>query len=115
MHRPTVGIIALVLLIGAVGLLFTSVEEAEVWRSACLRVGLLMAAVWLAHPHLKRLHPKLILFGVLLGVIVLVVALKHPVQIALLMAILLLLGYLRTKTSVPAKDGGRPPRRGSAV
>jgi hypothetical protein len=57
MHRPTIGAIAVVLLGAAAVLNFLP----ESWGSfpgllaACLRVGILMAALWLAHPQLHRL------------------------------------------------------------
>src|SRR5688572_26903099 len=77
MHRPTVGVIALVLLAGA----------AYYWRfpprpedsmqvgleGACVRLGIVMAALWLALPQLSR-FPWWIGVAVLLAVSVAVLA-----------------------------------------
>ena len=57
MHRPTVGIIALVLIGLALLLTFgpwTPVGS-EGWLAACWRIGVVMCLLWLAHPQLERL------------------------------------------------------------
>ncbi len=95
MHRPTVGIIALVLLLLAIGsLALGGGETTKTWRSGSLRVGLLMGAFWLAMPHLKGVRPFWLFLGLAAGIVVLVLALKHPFALALLAVIALLLGYL---------------------
>lgn len=54
-NRPLVGIIALVLLLAA-GLLtgFGSEGVQGLWAGACLKVGLVMGAFWLALPSITR-------------------------------------------------------------
>ncbi len=56
MHRPTVGVFALVLLvIGATALLV--VDDSYTRQNvagACLRIGAVLAALWLALPELQR-------------------------------------------------------------
>ena len=60
-HRPTVGIIALVLIVGAVaravslGMWDPSSLSRDMWLSAFVRVGLVMGALWLALPLLERI------------------------------------------------------------
>jgi len=68
MHRPTVGIIAVVLLVGAAILWIWKPmgEHNDVWLSGCLRVGPVMAALWLALPQLDRIPNWLTKAGVLL-------------------------------------------------
>jgi hypothetical protein len=118
MHRPTLGIVALLLLLaGVVGLLISNSEGPEAWPWGCLRVSLLLSAVWLAHPHLKGLHPRLVGLALLAGFAVLVFAARHPFQIALLAAVALLLGYLSIRSREPVKPSdarGKRPMRPSA-
>jgi len=98
MHRPTVGIIALVLLLLAVVARATGGDQDSAWQAGCFRISLLMGAIWLALPHLRGLHP-LWLFGVVGAVLVaLLMAAKHPAQIALLAGAALVLAFLRTAT-----------------
>jgi hypothetical protein len=96
MHRPTVGIIALVLLLAALGSRLLASEQSEAWQAGGLRVGLLMGALWLAMPHLQGVRPFWLFLGLGIGVVALIVAARHPFQMALLALIALLLGYLST-------------------
>ncbi|MHB1035907.1 MAG: hypothetical protein ACYC35_02825 [Pirellulales bacterium] len=95
MHRPTVGIIALVLLLSGATLLVWRPESAtyQVWLSACLRVGAVMALVWLAHPQLVRL-PAWMLGAVLL---LLPILAWKPKLFLLAVPILILLAFLRPR------------------
>ena len=60
-HRPTVGAIALVLIVGAVARAVVlwmgepSALSSDMWLSAFVRVGLVMGALWLALPLLERI------------------------------------------------------------
>jgi hypothetical protein len=113
MHRPTVGLIALLLLaLSGVVPLFSS-ESA--WHPACLRVGLLMGAFWLAMPALQGVRPIWVSLGLAVAIVGLIVATKHPFQTALLAMIVLLLGYLsisqrRRPTGKTASPSRRAPR-----
>lgn len=60
MHRPTIGIIALALL-AAAGASRVWGFGGEVLQGACLRVGLVMAMLWLALPQARQLKSKLLL------------------------------------------------------
>ncbi len=95
MHRPTVGIIALVLLLLAVVLFVVGDEKTEAWQSGCQRVGLLMGAFWLAMPHLKGVRPLWVILGLILALVAAVLAVRHhPLSVAMLLTIVLVLGYL---------------------
>jgi hypothetical protein len=73
MHRPTVGLIALVLLTGAAACYLLGWGSTAI-ESAFWRVGLVMALIWLALPDLLGVRNKLLL-GAFLA-IVLVAAVK---------------------------------------
>ena len=98
MHRPTLGIIAFILILSAVALLFSNWNDADLWRSACTRVGLLMAAIWLAYPHLKGIHPKVMALMLIAAAALMIFVMKSPRSIAMLGGIAILLAYLRTKS-----------------
>jgi hypothetical protein len=71
MHRPTVGLIAVVLLGTALALaLFPSESHSQqALLGACLKIGSVMAALWLAHPQLQRLPAWLATAAVITAVI----------------------------------------------
>src|SRR5258708_460382 len=94
MHRPTVGIITLALLLAALLAPLLGGAQAAGWQSGCLRMGILMGAFWLALPHLKGVRPLWAFLGLMLGVVAMAFAAKHPYSLALLAIIVLLLGYL---------------------
>ncbi|MBI1904401.1 MAG: hypothetical protein HYS13_25170 [Planctomycetia bacterium] len=114
MHRPTLGIIALVLLLSGVGLLFAPAEGASVWSDALLRVGILMGVLWLAHPDLKGFPGWLLLAGGLLFLAAAFFVVRKPSAVALLAAVVILLVKLRA-ISLPSRRKGdgkeRSPRR----
>ncbi len=85
MRRHLIGVIALVLLSGS-GILLLWPQTGgshQVVLAACMRIGAVMAALWLAYPQLSQLPQWL--FAVALGV-VLVAAIRPRPQI-LLMAV----------------------------
>lgn len=53
MHRPTIALIAVVLL--AVGFFTHGQSDDDVISGACLRVGAMMGILWLAEPQLRNL------------------------------------------------------------
>mgnify|MGYP007059379974 CR=1 FL=1 len=56
MHRPTIGIIAILLFVTAACLFpyaSDGTSAVQALFAACIKVGILMAVVWLAHPHLS--------------------------------------------------------------
>ncbi len=99
-RRHAIGIIALVLVAGAVVLMFwpdrgPMGQEAT---AACLRIGILMMFIWLAYDQLVRV-PKWLWFTFPPLVVVLVVRPKWAIY---LVPVLLLLALLRPK----GKSGG---------
>ncbi len=95
MHRPTVGIIALVLLLLAVVLFLVGGSQTEAWQSGCQRVGLIMGAWWLAMPHLRGARPLWVMLALIVGLVAAMLAVRHhPLSIAMLTVIVLVLGYL---------------------
>jgi hypothetical protein len=111
-HRPTLGILAIVLLSLAAGLAIFSPAEGHYaqYTSACMRVGVVLAVLWLALPDTKPLKNRLLIAGIVLAAVVFVVrpgllllALKHPVGVALIGAALFLLKILRPRRSRTAR------------
>ncbi|HEY0983403.1 MULTISPECIES: hypothetical protein [unclassified Schlesneria] len=52
-NRNLVGVIAIVMLVGA-GILWVFTGTQNIWTGACLKVGLVMGALWMALPAIAR-------------------------------------------------------------
>lgn len=63
MHRPSLGIIAFALLVGGTALLVRPVEGDTYLGAVTLRSGLVLGAIWLALPNLRRI-PRRVLYGI---------------------------------------------------
>ena len=94
-HRPTVGVIAALLIVGAIVLWIWAPlgSNNEVSLSACVRVGLVMAALWLALPQLERI-PNWLMKAALF-VALLLVSFKQPRVLVLAGGIYLVVVLLR--------------------
>ena len=92
MHRPTVGIIALLLLAAAGAVHFFSPDR-QALLAACLRVGMVMAVLWLALPDAKK-PVNWAVMGPLLGLVVAFFLLPKPLKIALVLLSPFLLALL---------------------
>lgn len=107
MHRPTVGILALLLLALAIALLFLppGYEDAvTTWQSPLVRVGMLLAVVWLAHPQLKNFPYWVLLVGG--GIcILLITAMKPRVLVLVILVGILLLKLRPTPEKAKGKAG----------
>jgi hypothetical protein len=106
MHRPTLGVIALVLLVaGAVGQLRPS-SDAGVQQVLIgfWRVGFVLAALWLALPQTRQLPNKLLLLAIL--VIALVLA-TRPKLLPLLLGFMLLFAVLRPRIQRRSPEASR--------
>ena len=91
-RRPIIGILSIVLLVTAVVMLLRSAgSENQAFGAACLRVGLLLGAVWLAYPQLERIPAWM--FGTLLTA--LMVMAVRPQMAVLIVPSLLMLWFLR--------------------
>lgn len=92
-RRPLIGILAVALLaIAAVLLARGSGSEYQAAGSACLRVGVLLAAVWLAYPQLEKIPTWI--FGTALTGLMLVVV--RPQLALVIVPALLMLWFLRS-------------------
>src|SRR4029078_12313896 len=73
MHRPTVGVLAILLLLAGGVIYFGGLEEgkAGLFQAACLRIGAILATLWVAHPELSRMRPWMItvLVAALIGIV----------------------------------------------
>jgi hypothetical protein len=99
MHRPTIGIIAIVLLTAAAILAIVQPEN-EALAPGCLRIGLVMGALWLAQPQLARL-PGWLMAG---AVIVILVTALRPKLFLVAIVVLVAVAILRPRRT-SAKRG----------
>lgn len=92
MHRPTIAVVTIALLAGAAAGYFFDFGSYGI-ASACWRVGMVTAMLWLALPELNRLRNKW-LFGLMaLG---LVVAAVRPKLLPLLLVFTAIYAVLRS-------------------
>lgn len=117
MHRPTVGIIALVLIaIGGAGQLWPlSGGQSQPWTIACLRVGMVMGVLWLALPQTRTLKNPIWLVTLFVAALVvalrpklILVALQPKLILAALIA-LILIAILRPRRA--SKSATRAAKR----
>ena len=90
MHRPTIGLIAVVLL--AIGF-FTREQPEGTVSGACLRIGLIMVLLWFAHPQVKNVPRWLVAFGVAS----LFVVMRWPKLLVFAVPLFALLWFLRPR------------------
>ena len=93
MHRPTIGLIALVLLVAGVA---TYQQSDTTLPAACLRMGLVMGIWWFAFPQLASL-PRWLVFTTL-GV--LVVGAVRPRLLWVALPVIVLLWFLSPRRRV---------------
>jgi hypothetical protein len=96
MHRPTVGILAIVVLaLGAALSLLGSGDDAQAWGAGLMRVGIALAALWLALPELKRL-PAWMLVAV---AVLLIVLARWPRQFFIAVVLAVAFAVLRPRVT----------------
>ena len=100
MHRPTVGILALILLIAAAVLyLWPQLGDSnQQLLSACLRVGAVLAALWLALPQVTRPRSWWILGATFLTVLIVA---RWPKLFWVPLVALIALAILRPRFGAP--------------
>jgi hypothetical protein len=105
-NRALVGIIGVVLLGVAGGLALTGAEGSqEMWAGACLKVGLVMSAFWLAlpvitkNPELGRVSLATLVVGLAIALIVARTKVPLKVVIPVLLAFLFVIRILRPRNS----------------
>jgi hypothetical protein len=100
-RRHTIGIIAVVLLLGAVALGIWPLETAwhgPLW-AACCRLGPCLGALWLAYPQVKRL-PAWLVVGITLLVVLLAVKPRwFRAVLPIAIPILIILAILKPRSS----------------
>jgi hypothetical protein len=99
MHRPTVGIVALLLLAASLGIYVWQPDEETyaAWMSAFLRVGLVMGALWLAHPQLAKL-PRWFLAAALGVVVVGLLIARNARLLVIALVVLVVVARLRPRS-----------------
>jgi hypothetical protein len=90
MHRPTIGLIAILLLAAGIALRWSSDETVS---SACLRVGAVMTILWLAEPQMRDV-PR---WAAIAGVGGLFIAMRWPKFLVLALPIAVVLWILRPR------------------
>lgn len=106
MHRPTIGILAVLLFVAAVALWPFSANSSSMYAmfSACIRVGILMSVAWLAQPHLKGFPWWLVaIVGFVLAAILMF---KQPRSTLVLLAVVII--ALRVRDFLARSN--RPPK-----
>jgi hypothetical protein len=101
MHRPTIGIIALLLLAGAAYFWLNPPPRDDTvlvpLQAATHRLFLVMGALWLAQPQLRHMPRWVIVLAALAGVVVLgAILFKQPRALLLVVPILIALWITRT-------------------
>lgn len=85
MHRPTLGVLAGVLLVA--GLVATYVADSEAWGSVLIRAGAILGGIWLVLPKAREI-PKPVWLS--LGAFVIIVAVRPRLILwAFLLAVLI--------------------------
>jgi hypothetical protein len=73
MHRPTLGVISLVLIVGGAVLIANPINGDSYSGAVSVRAGLVLGSMWLALPNVRR-APRWLLYGV--GVLAVVLVLR---------------------------------------
>ena len=102
MHRPTIALIAVVLL--AVGLALRNQPD-DTFGAASLRVGMVMAILWFAQPQLKNL-PKWL---VIAGAVGLFIAMRFPKLLLFALPVAAVLWLLRPRGKRAARSATQSP------
>lgn len=91
MRRHIVGVLAILMLLAGGVMYFAGYNEGnELLQAAFLRVGAVLATLWIAHPELSRMRPSMVILFVaaLVGVVFVRRLLVPLLIVALLIAVL---------------------------
>jgi len=97
MRRHLIGILSIILLIGAALLQFSPCEGqgARMLLATCWRLGPVLAVLWLAYPEVERMPPWI--WFLVPGIIAVLV--WKPRLLFIAVPVLLLIGVLRPRTA----------------
>ncbi|MEX2186689.1 MAG: hypothetical protein WD875_07845 [Pirellulales bacterium] len=112
MHRPTVAVLTLLLIVGAAVMWIWPPDAQsatlESLHGAFVRMSILMSTLWLAEPVLRRYPPWMILV-VLVGGVVALVAMRQPGVLRVAIPVLFILWMTRrTPPPKPRKSANLP-------
>ena len=115
MHRPTVGLLAIALLSAWVALWIWPLEWEgnHALQGACLRVGLVMGALWLALPQLHRVPGWLVVLTTVVAVVVALQPRRAVVLVPVLIAAWLLRPRKRKAANRELRESPQPVASGS--
>jgi hypothetical protein len=92
MHRPTLGVLAIVLLLTGAVMYFSGYDEGTplLVQAAFLRVGAMLAVLWLALPELRRMRPWMVIvfLAALVGIVFVRKLLIPLIVVGVLVAVL---------------------------
>jgi hypothetical protein len=98
MHRPTVLFLTVVMALGAAALWIWPIESDDaMWASlhgALVRMGIILACLWLAEPQLRRIPPWMVLVFIV-GAVLILASLKQPALYRLAIPVLVILWVTR--------------------
>ncbi len=97
MQRHALGAIALIsLILGIAGIAYYGVDDSQTSLVAgmCLRIGLVLGALWLAMPQFKRLSGTAPPWAIGIVILCLMIVIARPRTIVVLGPVLLVLGAL---------------------
>ena len=101
MKRQVVGLLALGMLAAAGSLWLSAGDDARAWSAALLRIGVVLAALWLALPQLRTVPRWLVRIGLAAALIVVCLSGKARVLLLAVAAYVVVL----------AAGGERPPEQ----
>jgi hypothetical protein len=112
MHRPTAGILAIVLLLAGGVMYFGGYDEGTAGQvqGAFLRVGTVVATLWLAHPELSRMRPWMA-WAAVGGLIALVFFRRLLLPVLIIAAILAVLRPRAPRSGKTGRQGDKETRR----
>lgn len=113
MHRPTVGIIAILLLATWAALWIWPLTWSgnHALQGACLRVGIVMGAIWIAQPQLQRVPGWMVTLGTIMAIFVAL----QPRRLVVFVPLLIVFYFLRPRKKAKKREGEAPRQPASRV
>jgi hypothetical protein len=108
MRRILLGLISIVFLTAGIGVLSTNPDgNMLVLASACIRVGLVLGAVWLAYAQLEKIGQRVSPIGVVVALLCCIIVAARPKLLVYFLPVLILLALLHIAGwfTKPARNG----------